>query len=125
MKNFTQKAMISPLAVGIDPKYLSKTMEIIDVSKYGIDFVEILMSGQTVTEHDCSTLIYDMSVAFSTGKIIILYDPNAGIYATVTGIVPDTQVSGSLLGSMMGIYIKADIVIECDRIVLFGNILEV
>lgn len=112
----------------IDQKYLpgsSSGVKIFNLSDYGINMVDILMSGQTVTAHDCKALIIDATKALSENKIPVLYDEGAGCYATINSIAPNAQIAGTLFGSMDDIIIKADVVISLGSIHMFTSELPI
>ena len=51
----------------IDQKYLPESsggMAIFNLSDYDIDMIDILMSGQTVTAHDCTFVVKDRNLVF-------------------------------------------------------------
>ena len=112
----------------IDPKYLPESsggMAIFKMSDYGIDMIDILMSGQTVTAHDCTALVADASKALLENKVPVLYDEGAESYAVVGAISPYVQISGSLFGDMGGAIIKADVVITKNCIYMFTSELPI
>ena len=106
-------------------KVKSGGMAIFKMSDYGIDMSDILMSGQTVTAHDCTALVADTTKALLENKVPVLYDEGAVSYAVVGAISPYVQISGTLFGDMGSAIIKADVIITKNCIYMFTSELPI
>ena len=92
--------------------------EVFRLSDYGISMSDVLMSGNVKTAQDCTDLVTAVTAALVAGKVPVLLDSMAGVYAVVTAVAPGYQIGGTLFGDMGDYIIKADVIIAVDAIYL-------
>lgn len=96
-------------------------VEVFDLADYDISMLSILMSGNVKTEQDCTNLVTAVTDALVAGKVPVLFDGMAGVYAFVNAVVPGVQIGGALFGDFGTYIIKADVVIATDAIYLYTS----
>ena len=108
----------------IDQKYLPGVClpVTLNLSDYGISLAEVMRSGETIVDWDCSALISDAFQLISQGIVPILLEGPLGIYIVPTSandLAITMSVTMNTGNAANPVYIKGDAVIEKNTIAMF------
>lgn len=99
----------------------NNALEIFYMETYGIDIVDVLLSGETEMEGDYSALIADVTKAFLAKKMPVLYPHHYVDSYVPVSIYPDNEIAFSMYGDMGTGMLRVDVVLTNNTIYAYMN----